>query len=114
VDAFAAGPDVYPVSVGNSFEDEILDILAMVTTSGSDPLSVIEPQIQAIQETLTTIICIFLKYESRQQDFVQNLRQSGIGVKVIVTPPRGVLEPVSEHYLSVISADTFEGGVEFL
>jgi uncharacterized protein (DUF58 family) len=116
VDIFAAGPNLYHLTAGPglSYRERILDILAAVDKSEDDPLGVIEPQIQAFLDQLTTVLCVFMEYGEAQRAFVQNLRQSGAGVKVILLPPEGAAEPMADRELTVIPADIFAAGVEAL
>ena len=119
VDIFAAGPNLYHLTAGPglSYRERILDILAAVEKSESNPLEIIEPQIQAFLDQLTTVVCVFIEYGEAQQAFVKNLRQSGAGVKVIVLPPDGAEEAEAlrmERDTTVISAEVFAAGVEIL
>lgn len=116
VDLFAAGPNLYHLTAGpgNSYREQILDILAAVNKSENEPLGIIEPQIQAYLDRLTTVICVFLEYGDVQRAFVQNFQQSGAGVKIIVTPPVGAPEFPADRDITVISAEIFATGVVFL
>jgi uncharacterized protein (DUF58 family) len=89
VDLFAAGPDIYHLTAGRSlaFLDQILDILSCVEGSPTEPIDVVAPQMETYLSRLTTVVCIFLSYDETRQRFVENLRISGAGVKVIVVEP---------------------------
>jgi uncharacterized protein (DUF58 family) len=86
VDLFAAGPDLYHLTAGRSlaYLDQILDILACVEGTDAEPLEVIAPQIQDYLARLTTVICVFLEWNETRRVFVDGLRASGAGVKVIL------------------------------
>jgi Uncharacterized conserved protein (some members contain a von Willebrand factor type A (vWA) domain) len=88
VDLFAAGPDLYHLSTGRglAYLEQILDILAVVETTPSEPLSAIEPELLAHLSRITTVICVFLCYDEVRREFVEKLRANGVGVKVILTP----------------------------
>lgn len=89
VDIFAAGPTFHHLTVGRGagYKDEILNILAGVSDTQTDPLSAIEPELLESVSRLTTVICVFLDYDERRRQFVDLLRSTGVGVKVIVVPP---------------------------
>jgi len=86
VDLFAAGPNLYHLTAGRSlaYLDQILDILACVDSSRQEPFEVLEPAILENLSKITTVICVFLDWNSTRQAFVDRLAQSGAGVKVIV------------------------------
>ena len=86
VDLFAAGPNLYHLTAGRSLAnlDQILDILACVEGTTTEPLSVVAPQLEAYLSRLTTVICLFLEWNEERQEFVKNLRSSGVGVKVLL------------------------------
>lgn len=90
VDIFAAGPTLHHLTVGRGtgYRDEILNILAGVEETSEEPVSQIEPELLANISRLTTVICVFLQYDDRRREFVELLRSTGVGVKVIITPPR--------------------------
>jgi uncharacterized protein (DUF58 family) len=115
VDIFAAGPNLYHLTAGRSlaYLDQILDILACVEESPVEPLSVIEPQILANLEQLTSVVCVFLAWDGVRQAFVENLRRGGAGVKVLLIVEEGA--PVaSGRGVTVIDRDTFLTGAEVL
>jgi len=117
VDVFAAGPNLYHLTAGRSlaYLEQILDILACVEESREEPLAVIEPQIQAYLDRLTTVICVFLTYGETQRAFVQGMRMGGAGVKVLLVPEAGAPPvPFAAPDMTVIDAAMFEAGVEAL
>jgi uncharacterized protein (DUF58 family) len=116
VDVFAAGPNLYHLTAGRSlaYLEQILDILACVEESQEEPLALIEPQIQAYLDRLTTVICVFLTYGETQRAFVQGLRAGGAGVKVLLVPEAGETPFVPESDAAVIDAERFVAGVEAL
>jgi uncharacterized protein (DUF58 family) len=86
VDIFAAGPDLYHLTAGRSlaYLDQILDILSCVEGTATEPLEIIAPQIQEYLSRLTTVICVFLRWDEARRRFVESLRESGAGVKLIL------------------------------
>lgn len=118
IDLFAAGPNLYHLTAGRSlaYLDQILDILACVESSESEPLSVIEPEIQGYVARLTTIICVFLTWNEQRRQFVEALRQNGTGVKVILVPAENAR--VEDGFapdgadMAVVEPDRYARGVE--
>jgi uncharacterized protein (DUF58 family) len=86
VDLLAAGPNLYHLTAGRSlaYLDQILDILACVEESHSEPLDVIEPQLGEVLSRLSTAICVFLDWSHTRRDFALRLRSEGIAVKAII------------------------------
>ena len=126
IDIFAAGPTFHHLTVGRGagYKDEILNILAGVSDTQTDVLTAIEPELLESVSRLTTVICVFLEYDARRRAFVDLLRSTGVGVKVIVVPPlpKGYeidddSEPPAfapEPDTVVVDARTFRSGVESL
>ena len=121
VDLFAAGPNLYHLTAGRSlaYLDQILDILACVDPSPSEPFEVLEPAILENLSKITTVICVFLDWNATRQAFVDRLAQSGAGVKVIIVrdgactdDPSGAVH-VAGH-VPVIGPAEFALGIEEL
>ncbi len=118
IDLFAAGPNLHHLTAGRSlaYLDQILDILACVEVSESEPLSVIEPEIQGYVARLTTIICIFLTWNEQRRQFVEGLRQNGTGVKVILVPSENAGRDEGfapdEADMAIIEPERFRLGIE--
>jgi uncharacterized protein (DUF58 family) len=97
VDIFAAGPDLYHLTAGRgaAYLDQMLDILACVELAppGEEPLAKIEPELLSLLGRLTTVVCVFTDYGEGRRAFVQTLREHGVGVRVILTPPEGAPAP---------------------
>ena len=85
VDLFAAGPKLYHLMAGRSlaYREQILDLLACVEPSPEEPLSQIAPKLIEELNRMTTVICILLDWDEPRQQFVEDLRSQGVGVKVI-------------------------------
>jgi uncharacterized protein (DUF58 family) len=86
VDLFAAGPNLYHLTSGRSlaYLDQILDILACVNESATEPMDVIEPQIAEVLARLSTAICVFLDWSQSRRAFALRLRNEGVAVKAII------------------------------
>ncbi|MBC7807658.1 MAG: DUF58 domain-containing protein [Akkermansiaceae bacterium] len=90
IDIFAAGPTMHHLTVGrgSGYRDEILNILAGVEDTGNEPMSAIEPELLSSVHRLTTVICVFMTFDDKRRALVELLRSTGVGVKVILVPPR--------------------------
>jgi uncharacterized protein (DUF58 family) len=86
VDLFAAGPNLYHLMAGRSlaYLDQILDILACVNASPTEPFELIEPELSENLSRISSIICVFIDWTQTRRDFVSKLTEQGVGVKVIV------------------------------
>lgn len=86
IDLFAAGPSLYHLTAGRSlaYLDQMLDLLACVQPSAKEPLPTIEPQIHENLAQITSVVCVFLRWDETRQAFVERLRENGTGVKVIL------------------------------
>jgi uncharacterized protein (DUF58 family) len=121
VDLFAAGPNLYHLTAGRSlgYLDQILDILACVNESPTEPMDVIEPQIAELLARLSTVICIFLDWTPSRRDFALRLRSEGVAVKAIICRDgMCTLDPAEDASLfgeiPVISAADFDRGISQL
>lgn len=86
VDIFAAGPNLYHLTAGRSlaYLDQILDILACVEESRTEPFELLEPEIMEGLAQITTVICVFLDWNEARREFVRKLSSGGASVKVII------------------------------
>ncbi len=116
VDLFAAGPMVYHLTAGRSlaYREQILDILACVEGSPEEPLAGIAPRLHEQLDRLTTVVCIVLDWDERRRHFVENLRQRGVGVKVLWVSETDDAQP-TEGDMQVLPPSAFsQGGVDAL
>lgn len=115
VDLFAAGPNLYHLTAGRSlaYLDQILEILACVDSSPTEPFETIEPQLGELMERISTVICVFLDWNPARQAFVQRIQMQGVAVKVIVVRDgRCTLDPAAEGEIAVLSTSDCAGGIE--
>ncbi|WP_395092015.1 DUF58 domain-containing protein [Armatimonas sp.] len=116
VDVFAAGPMVYHLTAGRSlaYREQILDILACVEGSSEEPLAGIAPRLHEQLDRLTTVVCIVLDWDERRRHFVENLRQRGVGVKVLWVSEAEDAPP-TDGDMQVLPPSAFsQGGVDTL
>ncbi len=122
VDIFAAGPNLYHLTAGRglAYLDQILDILACVKESNTEPFQTIEPELKENLSKISTVIAIFLDWNETRRDFLVNLQRVGVAIKpVIVRDGPCTLDPAADAGLfgepiKVIGKAEFERGVEQL
>ncbi len=113
VDIFAAGPTLYHLTAGRSlaYLDQILDILACVEESREEPFWAIEPELSQYLEQLSSAVCVFLDWDARRRDFLEHLRQRGVGVKAIVLRSGPCSSSPDVPGLQVLRPEEFDAGV---
>lgn len=86
VDIFAAGPKLIHLTAGRglAYREQILDELALVEPVSTEPLSQIAPRLAEDLEKLTTVICVFLDWDTPRQQFVDEIRAQGVGVRIVL------------------------------
>ena len=121
VDIFAAGPDLYHLVAGRglAYLDQILDILACVEESPAEPFAAIEPELAANLERITSVVCVFLDWDERRRAFVENMRQQGVGIRLVVVRDAPcaldpAADPLAPGRVAMIDAKRFSAGVEEL
>ena len=105
VDLFAAGPNLYHLMAGRSlaYLDQVLDILACVNASPTEPFELIEPELCENLARISSIICVFLDWNQTRRDFVSKLIGQGVGVKVIVVAGKGcALDPAGDPLVNTV------------
>lgn len=114
VDIFAAGPNLYHLLAGRSlaYLDQILDILACVDKSPVEPFDIIAPELMENLSRISAVICIFLDWNETRRQFVQRLREQGVGLKVIVV--RSGELAASDGACDFVSAAAVDAGIEEL
>jgi len=121
VDIFAAGPNLFHLTAGRSlaYLDQILDILACVEASPTEPFEAIEPELMENLACITSVICVFLDWNAARQTLVHKLREQGAGLKtIIVRDAPCTVDPAPDSGLlgaiPVIGKRAFEAGLEEL
>jgi len=112
VDLFAAGPNLFHLTAGRSlaYLDQILDILACIGESPSEPFESIAPELMANMGSISSIICVFLDWNESRRQFVRMLRAQGVGVKaIIVSNAACALDPVADGETRLTHADVAAG-----
>jgi uncharacterized protein (DUF58 family) len=86
VDILAAGPDVYEVSAGRSlaYLENILDVLACLEPCYDEPFQTIGPHLFEKLAQLTSVVTVLQDWDSRRENFLRRVQESGTAVRAIV------------------------------
>ena len=117
VDLFAAGPDLYHLTAGQSlvYLDEILDILACVESTAQEPFATLAPEISQALGKITLIICVFLDWTPARKSFIDLLSLHGVAVKILlVRDAPCTLPPDSAYQITQLTGVEIDAGVEEL
>jgi uncharacterized protein (DUF58 family) len=121
VDLFAAGPNLYHLLAGRSlaYLDQVLDILAAVRASRTEPFEILEPALMENLSQITTVVCVFLDWNEARQAFTRNLETQGTAVKVVVVRDSAcTLDPAVENFsagpIAVVTPEQVAAGLEEL
>ncbi len=121
VDIFAAGPNLHHLTAGRSlaYLDQILDILACVGESETEPFDVIEPQIAELLSRISTVICVLLDWDEPRRAFAHRLHAQATAVKIIILRDKPcTLDPSEDVALfgaiPVVSRADYERGIDEL
>lgn len=107
LELLVAGPGVYRfVSAGRTgFLEEVLDILAAVEACAADPLPQLAPLLVQEIRSIQSVCLVLGGWDARRAEFVRNLQDHGVGVKLVLVSgraggaprlPPGVPEPPAD------------------
>lgn len=86
IDIFAAGPELYVFRAGRDtahFEN-VLDILACLDACHDNPFEILAPSIVDEMSNISTILCVFLRWDESRKALVQQAAESGCKVKILL------------------------------
>jgi len=106
-DLFAAGPEVYLFRSRQTSArfDTILEILASVQGTSTDPFLVLPGALRENLDSIASAVVIALDWDERRQACVEELRESGIGVRVILVRSQPPTDPFPEGYHGNVQVD---------
>lgn len=111
VDLVAAGAAVRPLAEGRENGlDEVLDLLASVSTDDRDEFSGLGEELAEHLSRLTTAFCVFGDWDTARADFVEDLQARGLGVKVLVVRDRPCTLPPGD--VPVLTSAQVDAGAE--
>lgn len=118
VDLFAAGPQLYHFQAGRSlgYLDNILDILACIRRCPTQPFDVIAPAFKEALGQTSTVIALFLGWDTTREKFVRQVLAAGAKIKAVVVSesiPTGTI-PGPDGPIRVLTPAQVAAGVEFL
>jgi len=113
VDLFAAGPNLYHLTAGRSiaYLDQILDILACLKASDTEPFELVEPELCENLSRISSVVCVFMNWNKQRRDFVDRLRRQGVGVKVVIVRDKSCIENPATEGIPHFRAAEFARGV---
>lgn len=98
IDFFAAGPNLHVFrSTGNrSSFDSVLEILAAVDASRSDPFAQVSPVVAEEMQQISTAVCILLDWDDARRELTSRMQEAGCALKVIVVRDGETTLPIQE------------------
>jgi uncharacterized protein (DUF58 family) len=86
IDLFAAGPQLHVFRTSGSREsfDSVLEILASVDASRTDPFEQVSPAVVEEMSRISTAVCILLDWEPARQRLAGRILEAGCALKVII------------------------------
>ena len=114
IDLLVAGPEIYlfhTPHTGSRF-DTVLQILSTVEATALDPMRVLlEPLIESLA-SISSIIFVALDWDERRRDIVDQIRESGRGVRVLLirSTPTTIQTPGDSVDFQTISPDLILSG----
>ena len=86
IDLFVAGPEVYLFRTPNSESrlDTVLELLASAETTTSDPFQVLPAPLMETLDAISSIVFVLLSWDERRQNLVNQIRETGRGVRVLL------------------------------
>lgn len=99
-DLFAAGPEVYLFRSRQTAArfDSILEILASAQGTPADPFLVLPGALREILESIASVVLIALDWDERRQACVEEMRETGIGVRVILVRSQPATQSFPEGF----------------
>lgn len=118
VDVFAAGPEMYIFRTpgGPTRLDAVLEILAGVDPCQRNPFEQLSPALAQNLESISTVVCIFLDWDSSRSELVQRILSAGCAIRVIVvrSEPTTLPIPGLEGYSQVLPQAVLGGEIRSL
>lgn len=107
IDLFAAGPDLYVFRAGRgtAHVDNILEILASVEASHTNPIDTLLPSLTENLPSMSAVICILLGWDGLRERVVQSAAEAGCAVKAVFICedlPPAALREAGEWAASVV------------
>lgn len=119
IDLFVAGPEVFLFRTPNSESrlDTVLELLASVETTTDDPMQVLPLPLMETLESISSIVIVLLNWDERRQTLVNQIRESGRGVRVLLIrehAPSTILPEDSLEFQVIAPAQISRGEIRSL
>jgi len=96
IDIFAAGPKLFTFRTGRhtSHFDSLLEVLACLEPCRTNPFDTLVPALAEELRNISSVICIFLDWDSSRRDLVRMASESGCRVKCLLVRDGNTTEAV--------------------
>ncbi len=86
IDIFTAGDDVYHFQAGRgqAYLNEILSVLSCVKPNLNNAIHKLKPSVFSMIDDIGAVILLILKMNDSRLEFIEELKQTGVNVKVIL------------------------------
>ncbi|MCA8993164.1 MAG: DUF58 domain-containing protein [Planctomycetaceae bacterium] len=86
LDLFAAGPELYVFRTTTSVMnfEKVLDLLAAVEPAHKSAFAELSPAVTLQLESVSTMLCVFLDWDSTRASFVESVRHAGCELRVLL------------------------------
>lgn len=115
VDFFAAGPNlhVFRSSGSRASFDSVLEILAAVDASRTDPFEQISPAVAEEMLRISTAVCILLDWDKARRQLAEHILEAGCALKVAIVRDGETTLPIAsgDHLQQVSPAEVMAGRV---
>ncbi len=114
IDFFAAGPQLHVFrSTGHqSSFDSVLEILAAVDASRSDPFAQVSPAVAEEMQQISTAVCILLDWDEARRQLMDRVLEAGCALKVIVVRNGETTLPLEESsHIQQVTTEAITSGL---
>jgi len=115
VDFFAAGPNlhVFRSSGSRASFDSVLEILASVDASRTDPFEQVSPAVAEEMLRISTAVCILLDWDEPRRQLAEHILEAGCALKVLIVRDGETTLPIGgdDHLQQMAPAEIIRGNV---
>ncbi len=119
IDLFAAGPELYVFRAGRhtAHFENILEIVACVDACRDNPFHKVAPALADELSSISTVICVFLDWDSTRRELARTAVEMGCSVKILIVRDGETTEPIDFEEGSIVPltiSQVRDGGLEVL
>ena len=117
IDVFAAGPELYTFRAGLNIAhlDNVLEILSCVEACRTNPFETLAPALAEEIGSISTIVCVFLDWDTPRRNLVRMAGDVGCAARVVVVRGGATTEAIAPDEQDIITvidpAQVLAGGV---